>query len=205
MSRTEYKRRVRRKDSYHLVASRNRLPADPEDQEEDMLFRYLLSTVPRTKQEVKIHQAKRLLLQELARSGGDVTLSSVVKALEDLIQLADPIDVRKPSSSSAVNAHSNATKQPSVEGMWIEISKPKFHGCLGMNAKGDFEYSLGRMSFDMFSPTSLLCSIQGSFNPVHEVCVQDIARSPQSHHVPEKLLAQLQNNDLEGTVLRSYE
>jgi hypothetical protein len=194
MTPQERKRRELRKDSYHLVASRNRLPSDPEEEEEDMLFRYQLS--PPSSQDLL--QTKAELLRALARSGGDVTTPDFERALQLLTGLNDPpVDVRKrvkpPCSSS-----SRRKKQspPSLEGMWIEISKPKFRDCLGLNANRDYKYSLGRMSFDMFRPTSLVCSIQGSFNPVHEVKeVQDV-------NLPENLLEEFHGGK---GVLRTYE
>ncbi len=50
-----------------------------------------------------------------------------------------------------------------LEGMWLTLSKPKYSDCLGQNAVGDYMYTMGRMSFDIFRPTSLVSSIQGMF------------------------------------------
>jgi hypothetical protein len=44
MTESENAMRNRRKGSYHLVSSRNKLPTDPEEEEEDQLFRFLTST-----------------------------------------------------------------------------------------------------------------------------------------------------------------
>ena len=180
ISRTEYKRRVQRKDSYHLVASRNRLPDNPEDEEEDMLFRYLMS-VPevsfRSSSSAKsLRQAKELFLRELGRSKGDVTDPSVNSALQQLLQLS-----KVARNDLAPSQHTH----PKIDGVWIDISKPKFPDCLGMNARMDYEYTLGRMSFGKFRPTDLLCSIQGSFNPIHEIEEKDI--KSHSSHIPNSI------------------
>jgi hypothetical protein len=51
-----------------------------------------------------------------------------------------------------------AASASSVKGerSWSTLTKPTFLGCLGENDAGDPLYILGRMSFDMFSPTALV-------------------------------------------------
>jgi len=145
---SEHVRRKNRKGSYHLVASKNKLPTDPEDEEEDYLFRYLTSSQPGTKNQVYIQQAKTQLLRELARSAGDTTTPQYKAALDQLTKLYDPSSFdarkkpRKPSSSRARKMQS-----PELEGMWITLSKPQFTDCLGVNDDNEYMYTLGRMSF----------------------------------------------------------
>lgn len=55
------------------------------------------------------------------------------------------------------------------EGMWLTLSKPTYKDNLGPNQEGDPQYTLGRMAFDMFRPTQLVCSIQGNFNQVKRI------------------------------------
>jgi len=54
------------------------------------------------------------------------------------------------------------------------------------------------MSFDMFRPTNLVCSIQGVFNTVEPVNISDIESLT---HVPRTLKDDLQRGD---SALRSY-
>ena len=70
MDESERVRRTHRKGSYHLVASKNKLPTDEYEQEEDYLFQYLLSQqVPHPKKNsANIKAAKQTFLQELALS-----------------------------------------------------------------------------------------------------------------------------------------
>ena len=54
------------------------------------------------------------------------------------------------------------------------------------------------MSFDMFQPTSLVCSIQGTFNTVEPVNMSNIESLT---HVPRALKDELQRGE---SALRSY-
>lgn len=49
---------------------------------------------------------------------------------------------------------------------WFTFVSSGFQESLGRNKDGDHKYTLGRMSFDMFKPTNLVCSIQWTFNTV---------------------------------------
>lgn len=194
----ELERRARRKDSYHLVATRKRLPSveDLDDLEEDYMFRYLLSPqndpLHTSQSKRAVYDAKSLLLTSLASSGGgdDVNCPEAEEAISQLKALFEtqaassslpdddgqrPFDVRdpppKPTSRAPRRYYVQGPEIPprQVEGMWIEISKSKYPECLGQNQSNDFLYTLGRMSFNMIAPNDLVCSIQGSFNPVHAV------------------------------------
>mmetsp|Transcript_33457 Transcript_33457/g.40995 ORF Transcript_33457/g.40995 Transcript_33457/m.40995 type:complete len:223 (+) Transcript_33457:2-670(+) len=55
----------------------------------------------------------------------------------------------------------------------MTMTKPNFPDCLGKNEDDEYLFSLGRMSFDMYRPTDLLCSLESQFNPVFEVDVTD--------------------------------
>lgn len=207
MNQSEHKRRERRKDSYHLVASRNRLPADPEDREEDVLFNYLLSpqmaVARQTDHTRAIRQAKTNLLVAMASSGGDVTTAECAQAIETLTRFNTFVDVSQIPAEIPPNASPRLSNKPQLpprqmEGMWIDISKAKYQDCLGTNGNGDYQYTLGRMSFDKFRPADLVCSLQGSFNPIHVV--------KDTKQLPAKLAKELQKRQREGheTLVRSY-
>jgi hypothetical protein len=150
---TEDMRRNRRKGSYHLVSSKNRLPTDPDEEEEDQLFSYLTTSSNRSlrKREnfLLLQGTKAQLLRELAGSGGDTTSAAFHDILDRLTKIYDPsnFDARKlPSRPSK-----NSKQQPiQMEGMWIDLSKPKFSDRFGINDNRDFMYTLGRMSFGTY-------------------------------------------------------
>ena len=53
-----------------------------------------------------------------------------------------------------------------LNGSWVSLSRPAYGGCLGENNRGDYMYTLGKMSFNMFKPANLKCSIQHTLNKV---------------------------------------
>jgi hypothetical protein len=69
-----------------------------------------------------------------------------------------------------------------------------------MNEHGEFLYTLGRMTFDMFRPGGLVCGIQGTFNPIH-VITQDEQSEHIISNIPESLLSDMRDS---SNVLRSY-
>jgi hypothetical protein len=132
-------RRTRRKGSYHLLASKNRLPADTDDREEDYMFKYLIEP---SRRKENILAAKRAFLGDIATSGGDTTTTSFQRSLEQLVQLS-----RGERSFDARRKPSNSSQSPKMEGMWISLSKPQFSDSIGMNEHSEQMYTLGRMSF----------------------------------------------------------
>jgi hypothetical protein len=129
------------------------------------------------------------ILQALAIAGGDVTspkFQSCLQTLESYFNLTG-VDTR--SSSSRVAS----------EGLWLTLTKPSFYANLGENDQGDPMYTLGRMSFDMFSPTSLVCSLQGNFNSVERVA--DTDRPGVLEAVPKGLREEVEAGN---SVLRTY-
>ena len=53
-----------------------------------------------------------------------------------------------------------------MNGSWRSLSRPAFPSCLGMKNDGSFVYELGTMSFGMFRPANLRCSIQNTLTHV---------------------------------------
>jgi hypothetical protein len=140
-------------------------------------------------QDHTIVAARDGILQALAIAGGDVLSSQFKGALEILQGHFARLQLDTRSADSPV----------ATEGLWLTLTKPTFFGCLGENDSGDPMYTLGRMSFDMFSPTSLVCSLQGNFNSVEQV--DDDTRASMLESVPKSLRDEVQAGD---SVLRTY-
>ena len=188
----EHARRRRRKESFHLVAGHSKLPSDPDDLESDQLYKLLTTRQPAT--HGRIHSAKAALVKELAViNGGDVTTPAFLTALDELTKMYDPsqFDARIKTRRDNLRSH--------LGGMWMMLSKPNFPGCIGRNEEGEYLYTLGHMSFDMFRPSDLVCSIQGSFNPIHYVGTR---QREAIKHIPKALKDEVKQGD---TVLRTYE
>ncbi len=103
---------------------------------------------------------------------GDVTTKRFTSSLEVLSRFykASGRDARvNPwggGSSTAVGGPAGADL---LEGSWVNISRPNYVECLGQNAENDFMYTLGRMSFDIFQPSNLICSVQSTHNTIRMI------------------------------------
>jgi hypothetical protein len=132
------------------------------------------------------------LLQALAIAQGDTNTAEFDASLQILIDHYRSITVTHPKEQQQ---HYDQC----MEGMWLSLTKPTFFDCLGENDAGDPMYTLGRMSFDMFTPTNLVCSLQGNFNEIESV--QQDHRSDSTLRIPKALRDEVIHSD---TVLRTY-
>lgn len=140
---------------------------------------------------------KEGLLHALSISGGDVSTPEFEAALLPLVQRYQELgwDARDPDG---IYSHYANTRR--VEGMWLTLSKPTYFSNLGETANGDPMYTLGRMAFDMFLPTQLVCSLQGNFNPVEVVPPEE--RAALMEQCPKALREEISNG---SSILRKYE
>ena len=137
-----------------------------------------------------VETSRDSLLQSLAASQGDVESDKFKSSLETLTEHF---------SQESLDTRPHLTGTGSIEDTWLTLSKPSYFGCLGENDSGDPMYTMGRMSFDMFSPTNLVCSLQGNFNPVE--IVNDEDRKDLLDRVPKSLREEVESGK---TVLRTY-
>lgn len=138
----------------------------------------------------RTRQAKSQLLQLMAEQQGCVTSQAARKCLEVLCQHYQQTGADARSRRSALS------------GTWLALSQPAYNGCLGMNLHQHSLYTLGRMSFDMFRPTSLVCSIQANFSSIH------VVEGPQGipSYVPRRLKTEILkcSSDFGASTLRTY-
>lgn len=169
-------------------------------------------------------EAKSALLSSLASTGGDVTHPSFVAplaVLEEYYKLTG-VDARAGFLNSSRKSPFGCTvgltgaydsgsgiggdgrrggsSEATVEGTWLSLSRPDYTHCLGKNDKQHYVYTLGRLSFDMFRPTGLRCSIQGEFNTVNILEGDDIL----PEHVPRKLQKEVLRCKHSGGRLLTY-
>ena len=164
-------------------------------------------------------EAKSALLSSLASTGGDVTQPSFVKSLSVLEEY-----YRSTGVDARARAFDRSQKSPfghtvgitgayesggdgrqggslaTVEGTWLSLSRPDYTHCLGKNDKHHYMYTLGRMSFDMFRPSNLRCSIQGEFNTVNVLEESDLL----PEYVPRKLQKEVLKCQHSGGKLLTY-
>lgn len=159
--------------------------------EDDVLSADLLSVSPSLRS-LKLSEARDSLLQTLAVTQGDVDSPQFQAALKPLLQAFARQGCDTRGNSMELTNHS-------IQGQWLTLSKPSYFANLGENENGDPLYTMGRMSFDMFSPTHLVCSLQGNFNPVE--VVSDDERQAILQTVPKSLREEVESG---STILRTY-
>jgi hypothetical protein len=173
------------------MAAKNRLGSIKEGIDEDNSDKLPIpSQIKRGKGSERpslVLEAKRELLSELIRAGGDSSRPEFEEKLQALLINYEPshFDPRRGVTRTSVNYCSRCVDPSKLEGIGISESKPVYPGCLGMNGKGEPMYKLGRMSFDMFRPTQLIVSIQGTFNAIDVV---DGTDEEAVKYVPNSLL-----------------
>jgi hypothetical protein len=153
----------------------------------------------------KRQKAKQEILNELNRTVGESKTPAFQAALNKLIQYYDPThfdprQVRHPQAFPYFGYEPDFALDPDheLEGIGISAGKPTFPGCIGRNQQGDPTYRLGTMSFDMFCPTQLVVSIQGTFVLIDIV---DGSNEEQVKNVPKHLLADVREGK---NPVRSY-
>eukprot|EP00980_Cylindrotheca_fusiformis_P006865 scaffold1436_cov112-Cylindrotheca_fusiformis.AAC.1 len=142
------------------------------------------------------------LVDSLLSAHGDVTDKRFVKALEVLSSIYASYDPEKTSPEACIDNFL-------LNGAWVSLSRPAYGGCLGKNSRGDYMYTLGTMTFNMFKPADLKCSIQHTLNKIGFVCDLNEALNA----VPWSLrreLAMTETDDTGGKeqarkILRSYD
>ena len=144
-----------------------------------------------------VEAAKETLLHALAISGGDVETKAFTDALKPLVQHYGETGWDACDPEGLYSDYDDIRK---VEGMWLTLSKATYFGNLGETADGDPMYTLGRMAFDMFLPTQLVCSLQGNFNPVAVVCPEE--RAALLERCPKSLRDEIGSGN---SILRKYE
>ena len=105
------------------------------------------ATLKKTLLQAKTDRAKEDLLSTL----GDTSSKTFLESLEILATL---------------QRHGTLEE---IDGTWVMVSQPEYPSCLGTNMKGDKLYTLERMSFGMYQPCNLVCSIQHQFNTISTV------------------------------------
>jgi hypothetical protein len=142
------------------------------------------------------------LVDALLSAHGDVTDPRFLKALDILSSIYASSDPDNQSTEACIDNFL-------LNGAWVSLSRPAYSGCLGKNARGDYMYSLGKMSFNMFKPGHLKCSIQHTLNKVGFVCDMNEALTAVPWSLRREFaMAETDDGDdrvKPSNILRSYE
>ncbi|KAL3912637.1 MAG: hypothetical protein SGARI_001052, partial [Bacillariaceae sp.] len=158
-------------------------------------FPPIVSTLPTTMTSKHIEVVKLNLIDDLRKSGGMIDTTEAQQAIDILQTYYSRGGCKKIDPTTLV-------------GNWLTISKPKYSELKGTTVDGQSIYTLGRISFDMFKPTNLKCSIMvsryrgnvlsASFNQVKKI-------DPKNHvrkiFVPKKLMRDIRK----GQALHTYD
>ena len=169
---------------------RRRLDQDDisEDCEETNSLHIPRSQSPIMTQE-QITLLKEHLIDHLQKTGGDTTAAAFRNCLQ---QLKSAYAHRKAANAST-KASTTVNQSPAtlcIDGTWLTLSKPTFSECQGRNQNGEYMYTLGRMTFDMFRPNKLRCSIRAVMNNIR---VMDSKHKPKSF--PRRLGQELERHN----------
>jgi hypothetical protein len=136
------------------------------------------------------------LVEELKVNGGDTDTESFKSKLEILNSFYVS------SNKGARTTHGNSSAFD-LDGTWLTLSKPTYIDVKGRNGVGQYKYSLGGMSFDMFHPAELVCSLQGTFNTIHAI---DLKSEEVPAFIPRSLRNEVRKSlsHQEAESLRTY-
>lgn len=133
--------------------------------------------------EARIQSAKSELLSKLENEGTGPAFQCALKKLEKYSKLKASTNKKRKTNAAESSADST-----DIDGTWLMASPPEYPSCLGKNEDGESLFTLGRMSFDMYQPADLVCSIQKQYNTITSVDTKDL---PQC--VPKSLRKEVQN------------
>ena len=146
------------------------------------------------------------LVDALQSVQGDVTTKRFMSSLEVLTRFykasgrdarANPWNVGGPAGADI------------LEGSWLNISRPNYVECLGQNTENDFMYTLGRMSFDMFQPSNLICSVQSTHNTIKMIGEREELPACVPNSLKNEVASLCNSSDGDSAskrpLLRSYE
>jgi hypothetical protein len=123
------------------------------------------------------------LLKALAVHRGNV---NTIDFHTQLKVLADHYKTTKLDSRQSV-------RPTTIEGSWLSLCNSSYDGNLGQNDSHDHLYTLGRLSFNMFFPNNLICSLQGNFNYIYPVSSFD---REALDSIPDSLRKDVKENKL---------
>ncbi|GKY99603.1 hypothetical protein MPSEU_000914600 [Mayamaea pseudoterrestris] len=140
---------------------------------------------PRIVQPDCVRTAKKAIKLELRRTGGDTTTPAFHQCVETLHQWYVTAETKAAGLSLM-----------SLDGSWKSLNRPSFTECLGQNDSGDFMYTLGRIAFDAFRPTNLICSMKGNYNLIKPVNEYNMENSRRPRSIPHRLSTQSNAEDI---------
>lgn len=171
--------------------ARQNMPIGRQSKEQQSLIHQI--ELSHISQSMRVIDAKREVVHIMEETGGD-TSSRRFLELVDLLSshyTAVGWDVR----------WRQGQKETLLDGKWRTLSKPTFNECLGRSESGKYQYTLGRIAFDMLRPTNIVCTIEDMYNTIQPLGLVD-AQPPL--FFPRSLKKEAQE-EVRQSKLRNYE
>ncbi len=155
--------------------------------------------------------AKQNLLEILSNHSNETTDAKVAEAVEDLNNkwnlLLESQGQSSTSSAPGKNGDSDMEQESldmtKLAGKWIQISAPNFPNVIkDPDAPGKNKYTLGRLSFNIFQPKNLVCTLEGITNTVmkkEDSSSDDV--STYTYDVLQDLTVHTEKGDVPATLL----
>ena len=171
-----------------------------------------LNLYRRSPQSFVIQTIRSQLIDRLLETNGNVDDDSFKVCLDLLSTL-----YKNHSSSKSMEEN---RLQSFLSGNWVSLSRPIYQECLGVNDEGYFLYSLGRMSFGMFQPVDLKCSVQSThinigytkrrsdlfcYNSLSESDESVVSVDPLSNNIPSSLKDEILDKSYSTNKVFDYE
>ncbi len=125
-----------------------------------------------------LKEAKQFFLQILNNHGNDSSSTSdpnVAAAVDDLGRKKQILRKQQVQGSPVGGGRSEAGEShliTKMKGEWIQLSAPIFPNAIKEDppdgAPGKFKYTLGRLSFNMFQPKNLVCTLDSTTNLIDQ-------------------------------------
>lgn len=107
-----------------------------------------------TERDSLIETAKQNLRRALIDNNGSTASPKVIESIEKLHKL---------------NPTTHCASSSFLVGTFITLTAPNFPDNVGTDSKGNFQYTLGRLTFDLLYPNNLVCSIKNIYQPVRKM------------------------------------
>lgn len=189
-----------------LLAEHNINTASCNEQEDDIIEQANYEHFARHPRELIQRTIRSEVVNSIMKANGDTSDPHFLSAIELLSKLF---------KQDAIEADINTSKHSVMHGHWRSISRPPYHsgGCKGQNENGDFVYTLGKTSFNMFKPSDLRTTIQCTMNKIEPTVANNTYIAPWSLRRElaygedisgNSTTDQQQSSDDKKTMLKSY-
>ena len=84
---------------------------------------------------------------------------------------------------AALNPTVPPARATALLGKWKQINSPEYPNMLGLDDQGNPQYTLGRLTFGIFEPKDLVCSISDVLNPLFAQVITPLDRGPWHRHL----------------------